>query len=347
VVTPERKAPTTKDIGLLHQLWGAGQLELRPDFQRQSVWPRPAKQYLIDTILNDRPIPLLFFSHATDAQTGRLRYAVVDGQQRLRAIFEYMEDRYPLAVDSASKPVRWSGKRYSKLHKDDRDALLAYDLPIVELKNYAEPQIRDVFIRMNRYGVKLNAAELRHAYQDGAFKRFVEELGDKSWWVEGRVITQTQQKRMRPVEFAAELVILLLEGPQDKKDSVDIYYDRYQDEFEFADEVARRLQRYLDWIRATLPDFPSSRWRKPVDLYSLIGALDHLTQSGDLPLDTVVDESTARRGLQRLENALARTNAARARGDVGRYAAAAARQTDNVQPRRTRIEVLTRALMET
>jgi Protein of unknown function DUF262 len=338
---PERKAPTTKDIGLLHQLWSHDQLELRPDFQRQSVWPRPAKQYLIDTILNDRPIPLLFFSHATDAQTGRLRYAVVDGQQRLRAIFEFMEDRFPLAVDNSARPMRWSGRRYSALHTDDRDALLAYDLPIVELKNYREPQIRDIFIRMNRFGVKLNAAELRHAYEEGAFKLFVEELGGWAWWVDSRVITATQQKRMRPVEFAAELVILLLEGPQDKKDSVDLYYERYQDEFEFADEVQTRLLTYIEWIAEWLPDFSSSRWRKPVDLYALIGALDHVTRSGDVSLAEVLEADAARARLLELDNALKSTTASRKRGNVGRYAAAAARQTDNVQPRQTRIEVLT------
>lgn len=55
-------SPTTKDIALLHQLQQDGQLKLQAEFQRNSVWPKPAKAYLIDTILNERPIPLFFFS---------------------------------------------------------------------------------------------------------------------------------------------------------------------------------------------------------------------------------------------------------------------------------------------
>lgn len=51
-----KRSPTTKDIGLLHQLFSNGQLTLAPEFQRNSVWPNAAKAYLIDTILNDRPI---------------------------------------------------------------------------------------------------------------------------------------------------------------------------------------------------------------------------------------------------------------------------------------------------
>jgi hypothetical protein len=337
VAAPERKAPTTKDVGLLQQLYRDKQLDLRPDFQRQSVWPRPAKAYLIDTILSDRPIPLLFFHHSVDPQTGRLQYAVVDGQQRLRAIFEYLEDGYSLKGERSAKSPTWSGRRYSELSTPDRHRLLGYDLPIVELKNYTEQQIRDVFVRMNRYGVKLNAAELRHAFPEGAFKLFVEELGAWTWWIESRVFSPTQVARMRPTEFAAEITILLLEGAQDKKDSIDIYYEHYQASFDLGNEVRQRLVDYLEWIDAALPDFATSRWRRPVDLYSLLGALDVVTKSGDIPLDDI-DIDIAREGLARLEQQLAGKNVPR--GTPARYALAASRQTDNVRPRQTRIGVL-------
>ena len=64
-------SPTTKDIALLRQLYEEGQLELAPQFQRNAVWPRSAKAYLIDTILNERPIPLLFCQRTSSAQSGR------------------------------------------------------------------------------------------------------------------------------------------------------------------------------------------------------------------------------------------------------------------------------------
>ena len=81
-----KRTPTTKDIGLLKQLHDQGQLILAPEFQRNSIWPRAAKAYLIDSVLNDRPIPLLFLQRVSSAQTGRPGFAVIDGQQRLRAI---------------------------------------------------------------------------------------------------------------------------------------------------------------------------------------------------------------------------------------------------------------------
>src|SRR6266508_6541666 len=92
-----KRSPTTKDVALLHQLFKAGQLTLGSEFQRNSVWPTAAKAYLIDTILSDRPIPLLFLQRMTSAQTGLPSYAVIDGQQRLRAIFDFLDDRFRLS----------------------------------------------------------------------------------------------------------------------------------------------------------------------------------------------------------------------------------------------------------
>src|SRR5437870_8976887 len=99
-----KRSPTTKDISLLQQLYQQGQLLLAPEYQRNNVWPTPAKAYLIDTILNDRPIPLLFLQRVASAQTGRPAYSVIDGQQRLRAIFDFMDDRFRLTQSDKQAP---------------------------------------------------------------------------------------------------------------------------------------------------------------------------------------------------------------------------------------------------
>jgi len=112
-MTSTKRTPTTKDIGLLKQLHDQGQLVLAPEFQRNSVWPRAAKAYLIDSILNDRPIPLLFLQRISSAQTGRLGYAVIDGQQRLRAIFDYIEGRFKLT--ESDKRARFYNLKYADL----------------------------------------------------------------------------------------------------------------------------------------------------------------------------------------------------------------------------------------
>src|SRR5215208_5704465 len=93
---PERQT-TRLSINDLYFRYREGELELAPEFQRNSVWPPRAKAYLIDTILSDRPIPLFFFQETRSAQTGRPMWAVIDGQQRLRAIFEFLDDHVRLS----------------------------------------------------------------------------------------------------------------------------------------------------------------------------------------------------------------------------------------------------------
>ena len=146
----QRASPTTKDIGLLHKLYKDGELELSPEYQRDSVWPRQAKAYLLDTVLNEKPIPLIFMMRTRSAQTGKGVYLVIDGQQRLRAIFDFLGDKFRL-TETKGPHAR---KKCSQLPPSVRDTILNYDLIVNELSGYSESDIRDIFVRMNKYVVK-------------------------------------------------------------------------------------------------------------------------------------------------------------------------------------------------
>lgn len=332
-----KRVPTTKDVGLLKQLHDQGQLALAAEFQRNSVWPRTAKAYLIDTIIKDRPIPLFFFQRVSSAQTGRPGYSVIDGQQRLRAIFEFLDDRFRLT--QSDKKSNYYNKKYSELPQTLRDAIDSYDLAVQELTGYGDNDIKDIFVRMNKYVVKLSAQELRHAKAEGKFSEFVERVGKWDYWREHKVISAQQIRRMRAVEFVAELTILLIEGPQDKKSAVDLYYGKYQKGFAKGAWVESVLKEYLAWILAALPELKQLRYRSPTDLYSLIGALHDVSGDG-ARLGRV---NRARAG-ERLRQFAIETKAKNVAGVAARYVAAASRQTDNIQPRSTRIEILSNLL---
>jgi hypothetical protein len=332
---PNRRT-TTKDVGLLHQLHRDGQLELAPEFQRNSVWPHAAKAYLIDTILADRPIPLLFLQRHTSAQTGRPAYTVIDGQQRLRAVFDFLEDRFRL---TQSDSARLSNKRFSGLGHADQDLILNYDFVVEELSGYSDGDIRDLFVRINKYVVSLSPQELRHAREAGAFYDFVESLGRWDFWKDQKVFTPLQLRRMRAVEFSAELAVLLAEGPQDKKAAIDLYYGAYKDAFPYHRDIERRLTSYLEWLVAARPDLSASRFRKPVDLYALLAVLDRHT--GGRPR-VRLDPDIAGERLRAFERTLRRK---RPPSESNRYLIAASRQTDNIRPRLTRMQILEQILI--
>lgn len=332
-----KRSPTTKSVGLLRQLFKSNQLDLAPEFQRNNVWPSAAKAYLIDTILEDKPIPIIFIRRELSAQTGQHTYSIIDGQQRLRAIFQFLDNRLRL---TQSKGRSYFRKNFRELSLEQQARILDYDLIVEELSGYPDEQVDDMFARINKYNVRLNQQELRHAKAEGAFHEFATRVGDWPVWKDKRIFSPQQIKRMRAVEFAAELAMLMIEGPQDKKARIDVYYNEYyKAEFAEAPEIQQRLRAYLNWIERALPQLGTTRFRKSVDLYSLIGALDYLSDDG---------QNLGKLDPKKLGRALIafdkKTKLKEPTGSVGRYVAAASRQTDNLTPRQTRIDVLVEAL---
>src|SRR5258708_657657 len=104
-------------------------IDTNPDFQRPQAWGRAQKQLLIDTILRGYDIPKLYWRQITK---GPDRYEVVDGQQRLRAIWEFCEGAYALAKDVEHVDSHViAGKKYSDLPDDLRMQFDIYALDIV------------------------------------------------------------------------------------------------------------------------------------------------------------------------------------------------------------------------
>jgi hypothetical protein len=328
---------TTKDVATLLQLEKSDQLNLKPEFQREGVWPKAAKSYFIDSILNSRPIPPIYLQRVTSLQTGRTAFSVIDGQQRIRAVKEFLDDGFALSeVGEHSVARAYKNRKFSKLPPEMQTRLFNFDFVVEELSNYTEAEIRDVFARMNKYVVRLSKQELRHAQKQGKFKDFVERLSRWQYWRTRNVFTPHQLNRMRGSEFAAELTILLIEGaPQHQKIAIDLYYHQYSDSFPEGADIEARLGKYLDWIDRAVPDLRSHRFRRSNELYALIGALDEITKKTALlgKLDAVL----AGRRLRDFETA---TNSRSLKGQAAQYVIAASKHTDDLEPRRTRIKIL-------
>jgi len=328
---------TTRDVATLLQLEKSGQLKLQPEFQREGVWPKPAKSYFVDSILNSRPIPPIYMQRTTSVQTGRTEFAVIDGQQRIRAIKEFLEDGFPLSeVGARSVAAPYKGKKCSALPPSMQQQLWNFDFIVQELSGYSPADIEDVFARINKYVVRLSKQELRHAQEHGKFKDFVERISKWPFWKNKGVFSAAQIARMRPVELAAELTILLIEeGPQNRKNAIDLYYHQYNDKFAEGASIETRLRAYVDWIERAIPDLQSRRYRRSNELYSLIGALDSVTKAGSELAK--LDPKAAGNALRAFE---LETQSKTLKGNAARYVIAASKHTDDLEPRRTRIEIL-------
>lgn len=91
-IKPSVTNPTIADI---YQLIDEGKLILRPEFQRKFVWTCAHQEAFIDTILNGLPFPEIYVCEGeVDVQKLRITRLVIDGQQRLTTIRNYIEGRH-------------------------------------------------------------------------------------------------------------------------------------------------------------------------------------------------------------------------------------------------------------
>ena len=348
---PKKATPTTKAIGELLDLYDDGRLDLTPDYQRNSVWPNAAKSFLIDTVLRDLPIPLLFLSRSRDSNTGKLSYRVIDGQQRIRAAMSFRENRLSIPNQYGIQKVRgglYDKVKHRHLPKDLADAFLGYSFVVMELAGYDEDELRDIFLRINKYVVRLNPQEMRDASGPGPFRSLVDNTASNDIWLKLNVFSNANVTRKRDKEFIAELLILLLEGPQDKKGSVDLYYEASPGQLSDADETMQQLLWFAKFIGQLFNFNLPSTFRKLPALYALIGALADTIEPQNSQIPTLLNGNLGNslRNFSAIVETLPplRDDEINDEDESTRLAVifqrSVSQQTDNVKPRMARIGVI-------
>lgn len=153
-------------------------IDTNPDFQRPAVWSRGQKQLLIDTILRGYDIPKLYWRKIASKPD---RYDVVDGQQRLRAVFEFQGGEFKLSRDA--DPIdgeEIAGLGYVDLPDDLRLQFENYALDVIVLTDTDEDQVREMFLRLQN-GTTLKAQEKRNA-MPGKMRDAVKALVDHDFF---------------------------------------------------------------------------------------------------------------------------------------------------------------------
>ena len=148
-------------------------IDLDPPYQRQSdLWGTEKRQLLIDSIINNFDLPKFYLSDLTSqvASTGSTHtYAIVDGKQRLQALWGFIDGGFVLDSDFeyiADSSVDLSGLSYAELGKQHpliKARFDAYRLAVTVIRTDEVELIEDMFTRLND-GTGLNAAEKRNAF---------------------------------------------------------------------------------------------------------------------------------------------------------------------------------------
>jgi len=258
------------------------ELQMKPPFQRNPVWTHPQKSYLIDSILNGYPIPEIYMQEFVDEQ-GNERHIIIDGQQRIRSCLEFIEGKF--AVKEEESPS-WGGMEFDDLSPEDKKKIFGYTFIVRLLPEMSDDDIRGIFQRLNKNVVALNAQELRQATYWGPFIQTMQELSNYKYWSTTGIFTPLNIRRMMDIEYVSELAIAVLHGHQNKKETIDEYYLKYEEEFEARDELISTFQTTMYELEQILPNIKNTRWRKKTDFYSLFTYLASKEGALPLPMET-------------------------------------------------------------
>jgi hypothetical protein len=320
----------------------AQELELKPPYQRNPVWQEKQQAALMDTILRGYPVPELYLQTEVDA-AGDETHVVVDGQQRIRACLAFIEGDIPLGEESG----RLAGSYFDDLTDDQRKQIFQYKFVVRELPTLTDPEIRDIFGRLNRNNVALNAQELRHSTYWGEFIKTMEEISSHDFWVTSGVFTANDIRRMLDIEYVSEITVSMLYGLQNKKSNLDKFYRNFESEFPDRQVAISTFSAVLGEL-AQLLDWPTTlRWKKKTDFYSLFLVLAE--RVSELPFSSEIRAGITSKLAQlsaAVDSYIKDPTAAEVSAQARGYGRAASRAASDLANRRARASALSSYLFD-
>lgn len=203
-LSPEKRVIYTKssnpEVKSLYENKKKGRLDLQPLFQRKFVWDRKKASRLIESVLLDIPLPIIYLAEEPD---GRL--AVIDGQQRLTSFFSFIDGTLPdgsvFRLTSLTAFPELNKKTFAELEERYQDKVREYALPVVTILRDSDPDLRfEIFERLNTGAEPLNDMELRNCIYRGRYITVLKELSVDPDFLH-LLGFKRPDDRMRDVEF--------------------------------------------------------------------------------------------------------------------------------------------------
>jgi hypothetical protein len=242
-----------------------GTLILAPSFQRKLVWNDAHKENFIETILLGLPFPEIYLADGDiDLDTQTSQTLVVDGQQRLNTIYQYVTASPDFSIKRIS--------RFEDLSPQEKTKFFDYKVVVRDLGRIEEPKIREIFQRINSVQYALNAIEIQNSLYEGEFistaKHIIEENNELFQKI--TVFSEVEFSRMKDLEYILLIMSTIEEGGYFTSDKeVENYVKNYDDEYPNREKMIEDFNDVLSAIVAAhLP--ADSIWNKRSSLFSLI-----------------------------------------------------------------------------
>lgn len=212
-----------------------------PDWQRSKVWSLDKQRKLIDSILRGWQLPKFYFQ-----KTGTNTVDVVDGQQRLAAIWGFCDGEIELSKASAEK---FGAKRYEELPDDVADRFDDYDLHFDLIIEATDEEIKEFFQRLQE-GLPLTSSEKLNSIHSN-LRDFCANLADHAFFPNSTTIAN---RRHAYFDVCAKVMAIEIEGLSTGVRLADVSaIFKSQEKFSAESAVALRVLAALDALVEAFP----------------------------------------------------------------------------------------------
>lgn len=202
-------------IANIKDMIDAGDLCLSPDFQRNLVWDNRRKSRLIESILLGIPIPVFYM--ASDAES---KLDVIDGLQRLSAIRDFMENKFPLKDLEYLKSCNDCyfdkiGSNHLDLKFTRRFKQSQFTFNIIDETTPGAVKY-DLFRRINTGGRSLNPQELRNCLASEKLRSALKAMAHSQEFIDTIGKKSVSDIRMAAQELALRFILFRMMHLADK-----------------------------------------------------------------------------------------------------------------------------------
>lgn len=155
-----------------------GDLELQPEYQRNFVATPKIASKLIESVLMEVPIPVIYLAEEKDST-----YSVIDGQQRLTSFLSFINGKFPdgelFKLTGLTVFKELNRKSFTDLEKEHQNKIRTTTLHTIVIKKESNEDVKfEIFERLNTGSIKLNEDEIRNTVYRGEYVRLLSELED-------------------------------------------------------------------------------------------------------------------------------------------------------------------------
>jgi len=235
-------------INQFENYYKQGKLIFNTEYQRSEVWDLKKKQRLIDSIIKDYNIGMVFLKKRDDNV-----YEVLDGQQRLKTIFQFMENIYST---SAEFTPEIGEKKYDELQRDANKyaKFIAFQIDIAFVENADDETTADIFLRLQE-GMPLNTAEKLNAMR-GKIRNAILELSHHNFIKN----TNIKDHRFAHRLLAAQIFKLEKDSNFDTMTFPDIKFENLREMYEKYSvkeppaQILANVKKYLNFLNKAFGD---------------------------------------------------------------------------------------------